>query len=249
VPLSDDGAIQQERYYQQTASEYRRMHVAANDEHYRALEYISRLALESDISSFLDVGCGTGRAVEFLYDRGFQVKGVEPVDSLLQEGLRVRPDLCDLMQCGRGEALPFADASFDAVCEFGVLHHVPHPTLVVNEMLRVARKAVFISDSNRFGQGCASARVAKVLLCKVGLWPIVNFVKTRGRRFSYSEGDGIFYSYSVYDSLPICAAWAHDLCLVPTLPQRSSSWYQPLLTSKHILLCAFKRESDRMDLE
>jgi SAM-dependent methyltransferase len=244
LPMPDEGTIQQQKYYEETASEYRRMHVNADDEHYHALAYIARLAPEWGISSFLDVGSGTGRAVEFLNDKGFQVKGVEPVPALLQEALRVRPDLCALMQCGRGESLPFSDGSFDAVCEFGVLHHVRHPDAVIKEMLRVARKAVFLSDANRFGQGRMSVKIAKLLLFKAGLWPIVNLVKTGGRGFSYSEGDGVFYSYSVYDSLPIFAAWAQDLYLVPTLPKSSSSWYQPLLTSQTVLLCAFKQVPD-----
>ena len=63
-----------------------------------------------------------------------------------------------------GQALPFANESFDAVCEFAILHHVERPNSVVQEMLRVARKAVFMSDSNRFGQGSMAARFFKLFL-------------------------------------------------------------------------------------
>jgi hypothetical protein len=38
-------------------------------------------------------------------------------------------------------------------CAFGALHHVARPGQVVADMLRVGAKAVFISDSNSFGQG------------------------------------------------------------------------------------------------
>jgi SAM-dependent methyltransferase len=236
--MDDRIAAKQQAYYEQTAAEYRSMHVTEGDEHYRALSYIAAMAGVWNITSFLDVGSGTGRAVQFLHQRGFHVRGVEPVEALIKQA---DPTVQEVIQCGRGESLPYPDASYDAVCEFGVLHHVRRPDLVVKEMLRVARKAVFLSDANRFGQGRVAVRVLKVLLSKAGLWPAVNFIKTRGKIYSYSEGDGIFYSYSVYDSLPPMRKWAEEVYFLPLMPHRSGSWCQPLLTSEQVLLCAFKQ--------
>ena len=236
--MNDLIAAKQQAYYEKTAAEYRAMHVAEGDEHYRALSYITTMSGVWDINSFLDVGSGTGRAVQYLHERGFHVRGVEPVEALIKQA---DPKVREIIQCGRGESLPHPDASFDAVCEFGVLHHVRRPDLVVKEMLRVARKAVFLSDANRFGQGRAAVRVLKVLLSKAGLWPVANFIKTRGKIYSYSEGDGIFYSYSVYDSLPLIREWADEVYFLPLMPHSSASWWQPLLTSEQILLCAFRR--------
>ena len=70
---------------------------------------------------------------------------------------------------GSGLQLPFPDASFDAVCEFGVLHHVEHPNAVVREMLRVSKTAIFLSDTNRFGRGRLFARLVKLALWKLGI--------------------------------------------------------------------------------
>lgn len=234
--MNDRIAAQQQAYYEETAAAYRAMHVTEGDEHYRALTYIAAMSGVWNIASFLDVGSGTGRAVQYLHERGFHVRGVEPVEALIKQA---DPTVREIIQCGRGEALPYPDASFDAVCEFGVLHHVRKPDLVVKEMLRVARKAVFLSDANRFGQGRGVTRVLKLLLSKAGLWPAANYVKTRGKIYSYSEGDGIFYSYSVYDSLPRIREWAQEIYFHPLMPHRSASWCQPLLTSEQILLCAF----------
>lgn len=236
--MKDRIAARQQAYYEATAADYRRMHVTEGDEHYRALSYIATMAGPWGISSFLDVGSGTGRAVQFLNERGFEVKGVEPVEALIKQANSVAREL---IQHGSGEALPYPDASFEAVCEFGVLHHVRRPELVVGEMLRVARKAVFLSDANRFGQGRYSVRLLKLLLSKTGMWPTANFIKTRGKIYSYSEGDGIFYSYSVYDSLSQILPWAEDVTILPLMPQQSNSWFRPLLTSEQVLLCAFRK--------
>jgi ubiquinone/menaquinone biosynthesis C-methylase UbiE len=239
--MIDQAVRKQQQYYEQTAADYQQMHVVDGDEHYRALSYIATMARVWGISSFLDVGSGTGRAGEFLHDQGFQVRGVEPVNALIQQANRRRPSIGQLIQCGQGESLPFADGSFDAVCEFAVLHHVRHPNWVIQEMLRVARTAVFISDANRFGQVRLPVRLLKLSLSKLGLWSAVNFLKTLGRVYSYSEGDGVFYSYSVYDSLAQIASWAEETHIISTLGHCPSSWWQPLLTSQCVLLCGLKQ--------
>ena len=79
--MIDQAVRKQQQYYEQTAADYQQMHVVDGDEHYRALSYIATMARVWGISSFLDVGSGTGRAVEFLHDQGFQVRGVEPVNA------------------------------------------------------------------------------------------------------------------------------------------------------------------------
>ena len=139
-----------------------------------------------------------------------------------------------------GEALPFADASFDAVSEFSILHHVADPSAVVKEMLRVARKAVVIVDCNRFGQGSPPARLFKLFLYKIGLWHAFNFVRTRGKRYQISEGDGLSYSYSVYDSYDLVASWADRLLVLPSGTSHSVSWFHPLFTTEGVILVAIR---------
>jgi ubiquinone/menaquinone biosynthesis C-methylase UbiE len=140
---------------------------------------------------------------------------------------------------GNGYELPFEDATFDAVFECGVLHHVADPARMVGEMIRVAKRAVFLSDSNRFGQGSHPARLLKTALYKCGLWRAARFVQTRGKMYIVSEEDGIQYSYSVFDSYQQLAARTQQIWLLP-LAGGQSSWLHPLLNSTHVLLCAFK---------
>ncbi len=237
----------QKQYYTATAARYAEMHVSPDDEHFLALRHISSWVPWLGITNVLDVGCGTGRAVKYFLEThpGLDVRGIEPVPALLDQAARQPGIPAGRLVCGRGEALPFADQSFDAVCEFGVLHHVPDPGRVVREMTRVAKKAVFLSDGNRFGQGRRAARVAKLALYKLHLWGAANWIKTRGKGYTISEGDGLAYSYSVYDSYPALAAWADRMILISTAREKTASWFHPLLTSGHVLLCALRGEEAR----
>jgi ubiquinone/menaquinone biosynthesis C-methylase UbiE len=231
---------QQRRYYERTAGDYDRMHVAADDEHAAALSRIASTLRRIGASSVLDVGCGTGRGVGFLLEATpeLEVKGVEPVAGLLRQAIDTNGIPSDALVLGKGEELPFPDDSFDAVMSLGVLHHVPDPSRVVAEMQRVARMAVFISDSNRFGRGGLVARLLKLSLAKAHLWRLAFRVRRLGRNYVVSDEDGIAYSYSVYDSLSQIAAWAEWNEMVGLDSGPTDSWFHPLLTSPTVLLSA-----------
>jgi len=236
----------QRRYYAETAASYDARHVSEHDEHALALDHIVALAGELGVTSVLDVGAGTGRAVRTLRERlpGVHIVGVEPVDALIEVGRREHELPPECLVKGDGYALPFAEQSFDFVIETGVLHHVATPRRVVREMTRVARRGVFLSDSNRFGQGPIRARLAKLALRAAGLWPLANLVKTRGRGYIVSEGDGLSYSYSVYDDVPALAAWAHRVYVLPLGPMSGARpievYLGPLLAARHVLACALR---------
>jgi ubiquinone/menaquinone biosynthesis C-methylase UbiE len=152
-----------------------------------------------------------------------------------------------LLLQGSGYQLPFEDEAFDAVFECGVLHHVADPGRVVAEMIRVAKRAVFLSDSNRFGQGSHSARLLKLALYQCGLWPAARYLQTKGKMYTLSQGDGLAYSYSVFDSYHQLAAGTQQIWLLPTVEQSNRrSWVHPLLTSTHVLLCAFKETPGKL---
>jgi len=197
-----NGGIELQReYYTNIASKYDAMHSA--ETRVLAFAFLASVVEASRYESILDVGSGTGHALEYLRRSlpGVHAVGVEPVRALREVG-HSKGIPSDQLVEGDATALDFADGSFDVVSSFAVLHHVPEPQKVVGEMLRVARRAVFISDSNNFGQGTRATRCAKQLLHACGLWPLANFLKTRGRGYIVTEGDGVSYSYSVFSSLP-----------------------------------------------
>jgi ubiquinone/menaquinone biosynthesis C-methylase UbiE len=240
---SVDEAVQiQRRYYAETAAEYDSMHAGEGPGDATSLKYVNALLGIVDPKTILDVGAGTGRAINQLKKAfpGATIRGVEPVAALIEQAVLQNGVSSNAILQGRGESLPFEDEAFDVVCSFAILHHVPKPDDVVREMLRVARKAVLISDGNRFGQGSHAMRIAKLVLFKMGLWGLVNFFKTRGKGYLITEGDGLAYSYSVYDSFGILAAWADQLIIIPAQPTRASSWLHPLLTSGGVLVLALR---------
>jgi SAM-dependent methyltransferase len=176
------------------------MQLSPQDEHQFALAVLSAMIEYHGIRSVLDVGSGTGRALRYLKARhpGVRFVGIEPVEALRKVGHAAGLSEQELV-AGDVNALQADDGEFDLVCEFAVLHHVPRPAQAVGEMLRVARKAIFISDANNFGQGGTVVRLIKRTLAALGLWRAFDYVRTGGKGYHVSAGDGLFYSYSVFN--------------------------------------------------
>ena len=202
MTVSTDQIDRQRDYYAATAERYETLHVREHDEHDLALAWLAGLAAHYGARSVLDIGCGTGRAPLYLrrHQPDVRVLGVEPSAELRAVGhaAGIAPDaLVD----GDATRLAYADDSFDIVCEFGVLHHVERPRVVVAEMLRVARLGIFISDDNHFAAGSGPARLAKRALGSLGLWPAAYWLRSGGKGYRISDGDGLSYPYSVFDDL------------------------------------------------
>lgn len=234
----DSPEDRQRRYYARTASEYDSRHVGPDRDHDFALAFMAGILGHLEIRSVLDVGSGTGRVVHFLKqrDRALTVLGVEPVAELREAGYAKGLARRDLI-AGDARALPFAAGAFDLVCAYGLLHHVARSSPVVSEMLRVARRAIFISDSNNFGQGSPVVRRVKQALDRLGLWPLANFVKTRGKIYSVSEGDGLSYSYSVFNDYPLIERRCRSVHVVNT---RAAAGSDPYRSSGHVALLGVK---------
>jgi SAM-dependent methyltransferase len=198
---SDDEVTLQRKYYADTAAKYDDMQISDQDEHQFALAVLSAMIEYHGIRSVLDVGSGTGRALRYLKSRhpGVRFVGIEPVEALRKVGHQAGLSH-DELKDGDVNALAAADGEFDLVCEFAVLHHVPKPERAVAEMLRVARKAIFISDANNFGQGGSLSRYLKQAINALGLWRAFDWLRTGGKGYHVSAGDGLFYSYSVFNN-------------------------------------------------
>lgn len=231
-----DDVEQQRAYYEQTADTYDSAHVER--EHVVALHLLAAHMELVGVKSVLDVGAGTGRAMRFLRARfpGIVIKGIEPVEGLRKRGHAQGIPEADLI-AGDGAKLPFPDASFDLVCEFAVLHHVREPRAVVAEMNRVAARMIAISDCNFMGQGAPWLRLVKRGLWSAGLWPLADQIKTRGKGYTFSEGDGVAYSYSVFQSLPQIRQCWDDVNVIATSKNVAAN-ANPLTGAAHVLMMA-----------
>ena len=85
----------------------------------------------------LDVACGPGLVSAAAAARGARVTGVDFAANMVTQARHRHPALT--FQEGDAEALPFADASFDAVVIGFGLHHFPSPGRALGEARRVLR--------------------------------------------------------------------------------------------------------------
>ena len=103
----------------------------------RWMSYLHQVSLitATGCSSALEIGPGHGWMLPILHDLGVAVKTVDINPAL-------KPDYVAGV-----DRLPLPDNSFDVVCAFEVLEHLPFETFVHNlsEMARVARTHVIIS--------------------------------------------------------------------------------------------------------
>lgn len=206
-----------EEYYSRNAISYDASQLHVDDEHYCALMFLRGVIADRQWQSMLDVGCGTGRALVYLKDAfpGMDLTGVEPVDALREKAME-KDLLASQIIKGDGRALPFSDNSFDCVTAFGILHHVEHPEIVITELLRVARKAVFISDHNIYGWGSRKTRLFKLVIRKMLGFSALKLTMTKGKGYHDTDYDGIFYPFSLFDHMPQLVSHSQRCSLIST---------------------------------
>jgi SAM-dependent methyltransferase len=232
--VTDPNEIEiQKRYYAETATQYDSIHLDESDEHFFALSFLVGAIDYLKFRSIFDIGSGTGRAIRYIKSHHPEVRvvGIEPQKELRQIGYSQGFSENDLLD-GKATKLYYDASDFDLVCEFGVLHHIRNPELAVSEMLRVAGIAVFISDSNNFGQGSIAARLLKQAIYFIGLWKIADLIKTRGKGYTISNGDGLTYSYSVFDNYKQIRAQCRSVHLLNT----RDGHINPFTTASHVAL-------------
>lgn len=131
--------------------------------------------------ALLDVGSGTGALASTLASADWFVTGCEPEPTMRTVAEREHPEL--RLVDGALPALPFPDASFEAVVANFVLNHVSNPRVAAREMARVVASeatlaaTIWLSTPPWFWRDvCAGADLEPAK--GVGLAPENEFVRT-----------------------------------------------------------------------
>ena len=233
-----DATSLQRSFYATTAAQYDAMQ-GADAAHTFALPFLISIIDHLGAQSVLDVGAGTGRVCAALQASRPQVKiiGIEPVAELREVGHGKGIPQASLIN-GDAHQLPFNDNSFDFVCAFGVMHHLSDPKKAALEMMRVARRAIFISDHNDCGRGRKASSAVKRLAKGLGLWNVYKFVITRGTGYRISPDDGLWYPYSIFDTHKVIARQCSGVHFVNTLSSGPN-----LYGASHVAMCGLKQQN------
>ena len=108
------------------------------------MPHLADLLNQREAHTLLDLGCGTGRHVLYLGERGFDVYGIDSAAAGLtstQHRLEAAGLAAHLVQHDIFDALPFDDAFFDAIISVQVIHHarLAHVAALVDEMARILK--------------------------------------------------------------------------------------------------------------
>ena len=109
----------------------------------RRVEFIARLFGGWRPATALDVGCGDGFGMWHMRSLAGRIRGCDRSLTMLQANPeRSSVDRADAY------ALPYADARFELVYSWELLHHIGQPERVVAEMTRVASRGVLLCEPN-----------------------------------------------------------------------------------------------------
>jgi len=132
--------------------------------------------------------------------------GKADVDKAVAAARKALPKWSTKSQAERSQlVLKLATLLRESAKEIGELDTLEHGT--------PAKRAVFLSDANRFGQGHYAIRMLKLGLYKCNLWRAARFIQTKGKMYTISEGDGLAFEAQldgVFGDLPGAQAWLDE---------------------------------------
>ena len=111
--------------------------------HQRRTYYEVLQLRREECTTLLDAGCGIGFDVSRLLELGYEYTGIDLTPEMLARARERNPSVT-FEQADITKRIPFPDESFDLVVSHDVLIHVDDFTAALDEMWRVAKKAMVI---------------------------------------------------------------------------------------------------------
>ncbi len=142
-----------------------------------------------ECARILEVGCGNGKTMAALTERGYRVTGIDFSSEAVSACRTLLGDSADV-RCASLTDLPFGDGEFDGAVMFHVLENLGPDEVpaAVSELARVTKDGSFV---------------------KVRVFALGDLRSEKGERISEDtvvRGNGIRYRYFTEDSLKDCFA-------------------------------------------
>jgi SAM-dependent methyltransferase len=109
------------------------------------MERLVKLFRKNGVKKILDLGCGTGRHLIFLINKGFELHGLDAAPrglEIAKKWLEEQNLFANLLLHRIEEKFPYADGFFDALISIQVIHHnfMDKIIITINEIERILRK-------------------------------------------------------------------------------------------------------------
>ncbi len=109
--------------------------------------FTNTFANDSNLS-FLELGAGRGEITKGILKNKAPFLKRYTATELTASGVRALKKLQIPVKQMDAQNLTFKKNAFDVVCAFDVMHHVPNPKKMAEEMTRVAKKHIFLIEAN-----------------------------------------------------------------------------------------------------
>lgn len=122
--------------YDQIAKKYQKLHSVFTAQ----IELDNFITYLKPGSLLLDAGCGFGRELKYLLDKGFEVYGFDPSSQLLKLAKENTPE-AKLQIADLRKKLSYPDNFFDGIISKAVLHHLEEKDLIfaLTEIKRILK--------------------------------------------------------------------------------------------------------------
>ncbi len=144
-----------------------------------------------DVSTVLEVGCGTAHFTRWFESLGLECHGIDLSDLMLNEAKTLWPSGSLLL--GESAYLPFKADSFDVVFFIACMEYMPDPVKVVLEALRVARKGIVLGLMNKWSLPTVR-RIIQVKMGKNPYYESARFYSIIGMKHVFKEALGNEYT-------------------------------------------------------